>query len=75
MRTISVSARTVRNAVAEARRHLDLVTKHGVVRHGGREMLRSGGEDGLWRITLVSGDIVEVSICQKGPTTVHGIIA
>jgi hypothetical protein len=70
MKTVSVTAVTVRNAVAEARRQLGIDPRSAL----GQEKIRSGGEDGLYRVTLHSGDVVEIGLRRGGPTEVHEVV-
>jgi hypothetical protein len=69
MRTAVAVGSNVRNAVAAARRKLDLSLSES------REVCRSGDEDGLYRVTLASGDVVEVSVIQHSPAYVEDIIS
>ena len=55
MTVIAVRASSIRDACAFARRQLGLHLKDS------RETLRSGGEDGLYRVHLSEGTIVEVT--------------
>lgn len=52
---IAVRANSVRDGCSLARSHLGLRLRET------RERIRSGGEDGLWRVTLNGGTVVEVS--------------
>lgn len=36
-----------------------------------REVTRSGGEDGLWRVTLEGGLVVECTVIQHSTTTLY----
>lgn len=65
MTTVSVKSHAVRSAVAAARRHL------GLERKASLEVCRSGGEDGLYRVTLADGTVVEASIVQHATTEVY----
>lgn len=49
---------SVRSALAEARRVA------GLQLNSSRETLRSGGEDGLYRVHLADGTIVETTVRQ-----------
>lgn len=60
MQVASVMAHNVRHALAFARRELFKVPLEG---H--REVLRSGGEDGLYRVHLEQGHIVEVTLVKQ----------
>jgi hypothetical protein len=53
---VGVSARTVRHAICGARKRLNLKASVS------KEILRSGGEDGSYRITLANGTIVEATV-------------
>lgn len=64
MTTVSVRSHAVRSAVAAARRHL------GLERSASLESVRSGGEDGLYRVTLADGTVVEATIVQRAATEV-----
>jgi hypothetical protein len=66
-RTVEVKAHNVRNALAGARRAL------GVSLKDSQERLRSGGEDGYYRIHLTNGDVVEASITPRTPTEVVAV--
>lgn len=58
-RLVKVSGPNVRACLATARRRL------GVELHEAEEQTRSGGEDGLYRVTLTNGDVVECTIIQR----------
>lgn len=62
---ISASGHNVRNALAKAREvaGLDLNTS--------REEMRSGGEDGLYRVHLADGNIVEVTLTPRTKSEAH----
>ena len=60
---ISATGRTVRNAVAESRRLL------GVTFSQARIVSDTDHEDGLHRVVLATGDVVEVSITRTGKST------
>lgn len=62
---ISASGHTVRNALTKAREvaGLDL--------NASREKLRSGGEDGLYRVHLADGNIVEVTVLRGTQAAAH----
>lgn len=62
MTMICVEASSVRCALAEARRLM------GVTKKDSREILRSGGEDGLYRVHLSNGAVVEATIKWKAKT-------
>lgn len=64
-RVIGVRSHSVRSALAEARRQWGLKLSES------REAVRSGGEDGLYRVTLATGDVVECTIAQRAVTTVQ----
>lgn len=53
---ISASGHNLRNAVAKARNVAGLDYKTS------QEVLRSGGDDGCWRVHLADGTIVEVAV-------------
>lgn len=57
---VTASAHSVRNALAAARRVA------GLDRKTSAEVVRSGGEDGLYRSTLADGTVVEVTIIPHG---------
>jgi hypothetical protein len=57
---IATTGPSVRSCLAAARKAL------GVPLNGNREKLRSGGEDGLYRVHLESGVIVECVVVQHG---------
>lgn len=63
MKTISATGRTVRNAVAESRRLL------GVTRQQAPIVSDVDHEDGLHRVTLKTGDVIEVSITRRSKST------
>lgn len=56
-----VRANTVRNGLNAARQLLGLKLRDS------REVIRSGGEDGLYRCTLANGLVVEVTIRGNWP--------
>lgn len=56
---ISARGSSIRNALAAARRAANW--EHEPIT---RELSRSGGEDGLYRIELANGAIIEVSVIQ-----------
>lgn len=62
---LSAIGATVRNALAEARRvaGIDLKTS--------REVLRSGGEDGCYRVHLADGTIVELAVVPRTKAAAH----
>jgi hypothetical protein len=62
---ISATANSVRDALACARRVAGLKLKHS------REVLRSGGEDGLWRGHLADGTVVEVATRAHAKAEAH----
>jgi hypothetical protein len=64
MTIVSVRSHSVRSACAAARRHL------GISLYDSREKYRSGGEDGLYRVHLRDGTIVECTIVQRAKTEV-----
>lgn len=66
MRIVSVVGHNVRNAVAEARRALNVKLKDS------REKTRSS-EDNLHRITLTNGDVVEVTVVKGAKSKVEYI--
>lgn len=53
---IAATAHSIRNAVTQARRVANLSLKES------REVFRAGGGDGLYRVYLTNGVIVEVTI-------------
>lgn len=55
---ISAAGPSIRSALAEARRVGNLKLNDS------RETLRSGGEDGLYRVHLADGTIVETTVVQ-----------
>ncbi len=55
---IEVTGNTVRACCATARRRLGLKLQDS------RERIRSGGEDGLYRVHLTDGTIVEATILK-----------
>jgi len=58
-KVIAVSGPNVRACCAAARRTLGLKLSDS------REVIRSGGEDGLYRITLADGTVVEATLIQR----------
>lgn len=62
-RTVIATGNNIRSAVSAARKLM------GVTIKGYREVSRSGSGDGLYRVTLQSGDIVEVTIKLRTPAT------
>ncbi len=58
-RVIEVAGNTVRACCAEARRRL------GLKLHDSRERIRSGGEDGLYRVHLADGTVVEATVVLR----------
>lgn len=67
-KVVSVYGASVKNCCAEARRILGI----GLV--VSREVLRSGGEDGLWRVTLMDGTVVECTLVKRARTQVLDVI-
>lgn len=63
MQIVSVDGPNIAACLAAARRKLGLKFKDS------REALRSGGEDGPWRVTLANRTVVE---CTIRPRTVTG---
>jgi hypothetical protein len=55
---ISAKGPSVRSAVAAARRVANLEL------NASRVVVRSGGEDGLYRCTLADGNVVEVAVVR-----------
>lgn len=53
---VSVRAGSVKKACIAARRSLNLNLETS------KEVLRSGGEDGIYRVTLADGTIVEIAL-------------
>jgi hypothetical protein len=66
MSIVRVKSHSVRSACAAARRHL------GINLFDSREKYRSGGEDGLYRVHLWDGTIVECMIVRRTKTEVLG---
>ncbi len=62
---ISASANTLRNALSEARRVASLDI------NSSREVLRSGGEDGCYRVHLADSNIVEVTVLPGTRAAAH----
>lgn len=56
---IAAAGLNIRNALAEARRTANLSLAES------REVLRSGGEDGLYRVRLNGGHVVEVTLHRR----------
>jgi len=61
MRLVSVTTNNLRNGLTAARKLLGLHLQDS------REKIRSGGEDGLYRCTLASGDVVKVKLERPWP--------
>lgn len=61
MRTVSAVGNNVRNCVAEARRILGLTFKDAP------EVIRANDGDNLYRVTLATGDVVEVTVIRRTP--------
>ena len=59
MAIIEATGANVRNAVAAARRLA------GIKHEDSQEVLRSGGEDNLYRVHLKNGQIVEVTVKSR----------
>jgi hypothetical protein len=64
MKIIAVKSHTLRSACTAARRVLGLRLEDS------REVFRSGGDDGLWRVYLQDGTIVECTIIHWAKTEV-----
>lgn len=64
MTTVSAQGHNVRNCLVEARRVLKVPLQ------GHREKLRSG-EDGLYRVELESGHIVECTLINHAKSEAH----
>ena len=64
---VTVKSHAVRSACHAARQHLNLELNNS------REILRSGGEDGLYRVHLADGTIVECTIVQSARTEVLAV--
>jgi hypothetical protein len=64
---VGVSASNIQHACSAARKSLGIKFKDS------REVLRSGGEDGLWRVHLADGTIVETTIVHHSRAVVHDI--
>lgn len=56
-----VRSNNVRNGLSAARKVLGIKLK------GSREIIRSGGEDGLYRCTLADGHVIEVTVIGNWP--------
>jgi hypothetical protein len=69
MRTVTAQAGNVQAALCAARRLM------GVPLKGHREVTRSGGEDGLYRSTLESGDVVEITMVHHASATAEFVSA
>jgi len=54
------TGQSVRACLAAARKVLDLKLNDS------REVIRSGGEDGLYRVHLSSGDVIECEVVRHG---------
>ena len=63
MTFVSATGKTVRNAVAEARRLLGISQKSSPI------VSDVDHEDGLHRVTLSTGDVIEVSITRTGASS------
>lgn len=63
---IQVSGSSIYNCLAAVRQHLKIPLKDN------REVLRSGGEDSLWRVHLESGVIAECTVIYHARAEVHG---
>jgi hypothetical protein len=68
MRIVSATGATILNALAEARRVL------GVPLAGHRAVSHAPTEDGLHRIVLESGDVVEVTVVHGAKSAAHVIV-
>ena len=64
---VAVKSHAVRSACHAARRRL------GLKLNDSREIIRSGGEDGLYRVHLADGTIVECTITQSARTEVLAV--
>jgi hypothetical protein len=64
MTTVATIAPTVQASLAAARRHLGIKLKDS------REIIRSGGEEGLYRSTLADGTIVETTVKRNSTTQI-----
>lgn len=64
---VGVTGSSVSHCLAGARREL------GIKFQDSREELRSGGEDGLYRVHLSNGDICECTVIHQHVTEVHSI--
>jgi hypothetical protein len=60
---ISAQGNSVMNALAKAREVAGLKLKDS------REVLRSGGEDGCYRVHLADGNIVEVAVIKHSSSS------
>lgn len=57
---VSATGSSVRYCISAARRVAKLTAAQS------KEVLRSGGEDGLYRVHLEGGHVVECSVVQRG---------
>jgi hypothetical protein len=62
---VTASGPTVTAVSSAVRRHLGLKLKDS------RESMRSGGEDGLWRVHLADGTIIETTITLRKPVVIY----
>lgn len=62
---IQASGSTIRDILAEVRRQKKWLLGNS------REILRSGGEDGLYRIHLSNGAIIEATVIAHSRCEVH----
>jgi hypothetical protein len=69
MTTISIVSHNIRNASSLARRTLGLKLEES------REVLRSGDGDGLWRVHLADGTVIECTLIRHAVTKVENIAA
>ena len=65
---VIASGSNVQHCLAAARRSLGLLLSES------REETRSGGEDGLYRVTLSNGVVVECTIISHARTVVKQIL-
>lgn len=65
MQVVSAQGHTVRAALVASRNVLDIDLKDS------REILRSGGEDGCYRVHLASGHVVEATVIRGCKAEAH----
>lgn len=64
--TISASGNNIRNVLALVRR------SKGWKLRDSREVIRSGGENNCWRITLSNGEVVEITVKPHAKCKIWG---